>query len=70
SPLLEDRNYIAAAMEILERGFDVVVFGHTHKFGIQDMGENKKYANAGSWAEETVHYLKIDNGEISLLEWR
>jgi UDP-2,3-diacylglucosamine pyrophosphatase LpxH len=68
-PPLDDPVFIRAAKEISERGFDIVIFGHTHHFGIQDIWNNKKYANAGSWADKTVHYLTIDKGEINLMEW-
>ncbi len=68
-PPLDDPVFIRAAKEILERGFDIVIFGHTHHFCLQELWNNKKYANAGSWADKTVHYLTIDHGEINLMEW-
>jgi UDP-2,3-diacylglucosamine pyrophosphatase LpxH len=68
-PLIDNPVFLRAAKEICERGFDAVVFGHTHHCGIQEIWNNKKYANAGSWADETVHYLTIDKGEIHLKEW-
>jgi hypothetical protein len=68
-PLLDNPVFIRAAKEISERGFDIVVFGHTHNAGIQDIWNNKKYANAGSWVDNPVHYLTIDEGEINLMEW-
>lgn len=68
-PPLDSPVFMRAAKEFLERGFDIVIFGHTHHFGIQDIWNNKKYANAGSWADKTVHYLAIDKGEINLMEW-
>lgn len=61
-------NLIAAAEELLERGFDVVIFGHTHHFGIYEKGA-KKYANTGSWIGKAGHYIEIEKGEISLKEW-
>ncbi len=68
-PPLDDLAFMKAAQEFFDRGFDTVVFGHTHHFGIQDMANAKKYANAGSWAHETAPYLTIDEGEIKLGEW-
>lgn len=68
-PPLDSPVFMRAAKELCERGFDTVIFGHTHHCGIQDIWNNKKYANAGSWANETVHYLTIDEGEINLKEW-
>jgi UDP-2,3-diacylglucosamine pyrophosphatase LpxH len=69
NPPLDDPAFMSAAKEFFERGFDTVIFGHTHHPGVQNMWGNKKYANAGSWADKTVHYLKIDEGEINLVEW-
>ena len=37
-----------AAREILDRGFDAVVFGHTHQPGVREYGE-QVYVNSGSW---------------------
>jgi UDP-2,3-diacylglucosamine pyrophosphatase LpxH len=66
---LDDLAFMKAAQEFFNRGFDAVVFGHTHHFGVQELANSKKYANAGSWAHETAHYLTVDQGEIILKEW-
>jgi UDP-2,3-diacylglucosamine pyrophosphatase LpxH len=63
-------NLVAAAREILERGFDTVIFGHSHYAGMEDFGDNRKYANAGSWLADRIHYIEIDKGEIRLKEWK
>ena len=53
-----------AARRILERGFDAVVFGHTHHAGEVDIN-NLKYFNTGSWLIHTL-YVEIIDGAISL----
>lgn len=68
-PAVDDPKYLRIAEELLGRGFDTVVFGHTHRFGVQKMGKGC-YANAGSWMAEQVHYLQIDEGDIRLMEWK
>lgn len=64
-----------AAMMILERGFDAVVFGHTHHPGEVVLGHthhpdeveirNLTYFNTGSWLMHTK-YIEILNGDIAL----
>jgi UDP-2,3-diacylglucosamine pyrophosphatase LpxH len=54
-----------AATLILERGFDVVVFGHTHRSGESKIDLNKYYYNTGAWFYYP-HYLEINKGEITL----
>jgi UDP-2,3-diacylglucosamine pyrophosphatase LpxH len=53
-----------AARRILDRGFDAVVFGHTHHPGEVDIN-NLKYFNSGSWLLHTL-YVEITDGTISL----
>jgi UDP-2,3-diacylglucosamine pyrophosphatase LpxH len=53
-----------AAFMILERGFDAVVFGHTHHPGKVEVGD-QKYFNTGSWLMHT-NYIEILNGSITL----
>jgi UDP-2,3-diacylglucosamine pyrophosphatase LpxH len=52
-----------AAVELLERGFDTVVFGHTHHAGEVDHGDGKKYFNSGSFMLGTA-YIEIVNGRV------
>ncbi len=56
-----------AAREILARGFDTVVFGHTHQPGYREY-DGQTYVNSGSWMLAPT-YVKIDNGEVSLENW-
>ena len=66
---VERAGIISAAAEIMERGVDTVIFGHTHRPGIYDLKENRKYANTGSWIGATGYYIEIKMGEVSLKEW-
>lgn len=64
----EDPAFTAAARELLERGFDSVIFGHTHVPGVLAVGEGKSYVNAGSWLRNG-NYVLIEQGEVQLREW-
>lgn len=70
TPISFDRpNFMAAAKELLERGFDTVIFGHTHRPGMHIMGDGKIYINTGSWIGHSGYYIEINKGEITLKEW-
>lgn len=58
-----------AAFEICQRGFDAVIFGHTHHMGEVSLPENKKYYNSGSWLM-SFNYLEIINGNVQLKNWK
>ena len=51
------------------RGFDIVIFAHTHRHGLHVMEWGKILANAGAWTSENSRYLEIQDGAISLKEW-
>lgn len=55
-----------AAM-LLRRGFDAVVFGHTHKPEVVEM-EGGVYINGGNWVKGGT-YVEIDRGVLSLKRW-
>lgn len=57
-----------AAIELSRRGFDVVVFGHTHHAGQASLPEGRRYFNTGSWLMGTP-FLEIRDGEVSLRRW-
>ena len=61
--------FLDAAKLVLSRGFDTVVFGHTHHAGTVDLGQGKQYINAGSWLLDP-HYVVIDNGQVRLEQWQ
>lgn len=64
----EHKNFRDAATELSQRGFDAVVFGHTHHVGEVDLGEGRRYFNTGSWLAGTP-YLEITDGRIVLRRW-
>jgi UDP-2,3-diacylglucosamine pyrophosphatase LpxH len=59
----------AAAAMIANRGFDVVVFGHTHRAERVELGSGATYFNSGNWLRDTT-FVQIADDSVSLLEWR
>ena len=47
----EDPTYLTAAKAAKNRGFRVVVFGHTHLVKRVPLGDNAVYLNTGTWAD-------------------
>ncbi len=64
----ENQVFSKYAEYLMKRGFDTVIFGHTHKKGTVKFDGNKTYMNPGSWMNGTS-YVKIDNGECVLKTW-
>lgn len=64
----EPPQFKEAAYELSRRGFDVVVFGHTHHAGEVELENGKRYLNPGSWLL-SCHYVEIYNGEVHLKSW-
>ena len=58
-----------AVRELAQRGFDVVIFGHTHHKGVVDLGDGKTYINSGSWLAGTP-YIQVDQGKVELKSWQ
>jgi UDP-2,3-diacylglucosamine pyrophosphatase LpxH len=52
---------------LLERGFDAVVFGHTHNAEVVDLPSGR-YVNSGDWLSGQT-YVDIDHGEVILRTW-
>jgi len=51
------------------RGFDAVIFGHTHNPGILPLNGGKaRYMNTGSWFSQP-YYVELLNGEIAFKPW-
>jgi len=65
---LEASVYYEAADRILRRGFDTVIFGHTHKAEAVEMGDGKRYINSGNWLRGE-NYVEIDRGAVTLKRW-
>ncbi|MEG3619533.1 metallophosphoesterase [Magnetovibrio sp. PR-2] len=64
----EAPEFAKAAQVILQRGFDSVVFGHTHHSGHVELEQDQHYYNSGSFML-SYHYIKIENGEAELALW-
>jgi UDP-2,3-diacylglucosamine pyrophosphatase LpxH len=64
----EPRAFAIAAAEIARRGFDTVIFGHTHHAGQVDLENGAVYYNPGSWLL-TPHYVEIREGKSTLKTW-
>jgi UDP-2,3-diacylglucosamine pyrophosphatase LpxH len=57
--------FLRDAKEISERGFDTVIFGHTHRAGMIELGEGRRYYNTGAW-QTNPHFAEIISGEVNL----
>jgi UDP-2,3-diacylglucosamine pyrophosphatase LpxH len=64
----ESPRFAQAALELSRRGFDHVVFGHTHHVGHVDLGQGRGYWNPGSWMIGT-DFITIEDGQVSLKRW-
>jgi len=66
----ENPAFLDGAEELARRGFDAVVFGHTHHAGVLPLnGGAAQYFNTGAWARGP-HYVVIDHGHIELRPWQ
>jgi UDP-2,3-diacylglucosamine pyrophosphatase LpxH len=57
--------FLRAAIEISDRGFDTVIFGHTHRPGQVKLPNGSMYYNTGVWATDP-YFAEIDQGRVSL----
>ena len=65
----EKPSFFEAAEELAQRGFDTVIFGHTHHPGRVPMNNNRaEYVNTGAWFRHP-HYAVIESGRIELKAW-
>jgi UDP-2,3-diacylglucosamine pyrophosphatase LpxH len=64
----EHPSFQEAANEISKRGFDSVIFGHTHHPGQRQLDNGVMYYNPGSWMRQS-QYVVIDSGEVKLTEF-
>lgn len=64
----EHGNFREAAIELAARGFDYVIFGHTHHAGESELPHGARYYNTGSWLIGTP-YLEIIDGRVLLKQW-
>lgn len=65
----EHPNFVSAANEVCHRGFDAVVFGHTHHAGQASVTAGGTYFNSGSWLVKPS-YVEINDGSIQLKTWK
>lgn len=57
----------AAALDLFRRGFDAVVFGHTHQPERTELGGGL-FVNGGDWLRRRT-IVTVDDGRIALGEW-
>jgi UDP-2,3-diacylglucosamine pyrophosphatase LpxH len=60
--------YHQAAEMLLRRGFDAVVFGHTHHAESVELLPGKHYLNSGNWMHGGT-YVEIERGQLALRRW-
>ena len=60
--------YEEAADMLLRRGFDTVVFGHTHRACSTRRKDGGLYVNTGTWMQGG-HYAEVVEGEVTLKVW-
>lgn len=60
--------YHDAAAMLLRRGFDVVVFGHTHHPEDVAIPTGGRYLNCGTWLRGGS-FVEIDRGQVALRRW-
>lgn len=58
-----------AALELSQRGFDAIIFGHTHHAGYSPLPSGAQYFNSGSWLIGAP-YIKIQDGQLTLEQWQ
>jgi len=57
--------FMRAAQEIAERGFDAVIFGHTHRPGQVELPSGASYYNTGLWHTDP-YFAEVDHGRVTL----
>jgi UDP-2,3-diacylglucosamine pyrophosphatase LpxH len=66
----EGPSFLEAAEELSRRGFDHVVFGHTHNENLLPLQQPARfYINTGSWFN-VPHYVEVDHGTVALKPWK
>jgi len=65
----ESPAFLEAAEELAQRGFDYVIFGHTHHEGVVPLNNNRSmYVNPGGWFRQP-HYITVTDGVVELKPW-
>lgn len=60
--------YYEAADMLLRRGFDAVVFGHTHNPEDVQLSPGRRYINSGNWVRGGS-FVEICDGRLTLMSW-
>ena len=60
--------YSRAADMLLRRGFDVVIFGHTHRPLDISLGPGQRYVNSGNWVRGGS-FVEVQAGRVVLKHW-
>ena len=60
--------FYQAAEMLLARGFDTVIFGHTHDPEVASLERGGTYVNSGNWMRSTT-FVEIVGGEVTLKRW-
>ena len=60
--------YVAAASMLARRGFDCVIFGHTHRAKVVQLAGDATYVNSGGWVRGGS-YVEISDGAVTLKKW-
>jgi UDP-2,3-diacylglucosamine pyrophosphatase LpxH len=60
--------YHEAAEMLARRGFDAVVFGHTHQSEDIPLASGGRYLNCGTWVRGGS-FVEIDHGQVALRRW-
>jgi UDP-2,3-diacylglucosamine pyrophosphatase LpxH len=61
----ERASFLRAALEIVERGFDAVILGHTHRPAVVELPNGAWYYNTGLW-DSDPYFAEVDCGEVTL----
>ncbi len=64
----ESSSITQGALELSRRGFDIVIFGHTHHRGQVTLPNQKQYFNSGSWMI-SQHFLEMKDGVVTSQFW-
>lgn len=64
----EHPSFKEAATELSQRGFDFVIFGHTHHAGKFQLEGGSTYINSGSWMIGP-HCVVIEPHFVNLCKW-
>jgi UDP-2,3-diacylglucosamine pyrophosphatase LpxH len=60
-------NQHRAAASVLRRGFDAVVYGHTHRPERTELADGL-FVNSGAWVRDSS-YVQISGGQVELKRW-